>query len=314
MFILETTKEDLKLAKQEILSLSNSKILKYNNLFISDCDYTRLALVNFVYKDILEYKFNNNSNNNSNIDTVFNAFFNFETKFSFKFEYVNVDLKKAHKLISKIKEKGAVVNLKNPDKIFSLIKFKSKIYFCERIYVNSKDYLKRNPKLRPEFHPGACSSKFAKTLVNLSSIKKNNELLDPFCGTGGILIEAEFMGIKSFGSDLNRIMINRSRINLEHYKLNPKLIVEDALQIKGKYSAIVTELPFGKTTKIDFKVPKLFKLFLENIYKHNIADTVVVGLPSKFRYDYKKWTKVFDHNVYLHKSLSKRILVLKRNN
>lgn len=49
--------------------------------------------------------------------------------------------------------------------------------------------------------------RMARTLVNLSLCGTGATLLDPFCGTGGILIEAEMLGIHTLGSDFDPLMI-----------------------------------------------------------------------------------------------------------
>lgn len=290
MYIIETTKEDLRLAKEEIKVLSKYDVVSYNNLFIADCDYSRLALANHVYK-ILD---------------------KFPKCDSFKFEEVNIPKKKAFSYVAELKEKGAKVDLKNPSKVFALVRFKKQTYLCERIYSNPKDFLKRHPKHRPEFHPGACIPKFSKELVNLSGVKSGQLLVDPFCGTGGMLIEAYFMGVKVAGFDLSDFMLSKAKVNLKHYGIFAELEIADAMTFEKKCDVIVTELPFGKTTLLADTVPNLLSKFLNNIISKDLCKKVVVGLPSGYRYSTRGWTRVFDHEVYIHKSLSKRIIVLER--
>ncbi len=43
------------------------------------------------------------------------------------------------------------------------------------------------------------SPKLARCMVNLTGVKENDLVLDPFCGTGGILIEAGIMGARVIG-------------------------------------------------------------------------------------------------------------------
>ena len=65
----------------------------------------------------------------------------------------------------------------------------------------------RKVQHRPFFSPISLHPKLARVLVNISAIKRDETLLDPFCGTGGILIEAGLIGAKVIGSDIEEKMI-----------------------------------------------------------------------------------------------------------
>ena len=51
-------------------------------------------------------------------------------------------------------------------------------------------------------------------------VKKNETLLDPFCGTGGILIEAGILGINIIGSDIDKKLVYGCKENLNFYNIN----------------------------------------------------------------------------------------------
>lgn len=272
--LIETTKEDLKLAKAEIEAFTKTK--KYKNYFYTEDlpknVYSRFALANYVYEEITSIK----------IPKTFKV------------------IGKGNKVTSLIRsliERGSKVNLTNPEAEFHVIR--NQLY--EKVYTNRKNYLKRNPKFRPGFHPAACSAKLARILVNLAGNSKN--ILDPFCGTGGIIIEARLMGVKAEGSDLNREMVEKTKINLKHYKIKAKVLQKDALKIKGKYDSIVTELPFGITTKIESSIEKLLNDFMK-VAKKTTKKLIIVVPDSKYYLKPK-----FTHRIYIHKSLSKRIMI-----
>jgi len=42
-------------------------------------------------------------------------------------------------------------------------------------------------------------------MVNLSGARR--EVLDPFCGTGGVLIEAGLIGLEVYGFDIQQSMV-----------------------------------------------------------------------------------------------------------
>ena len=100
------------------------------------------------------------------------------------------------------------------------------------------------------------SPRLAKIMINLSMVKKNETLLDPFCGIGVILNEALIQGITVIGIDRDEEAINGARKNLEwsnFSKNNYKLINGDSSKIKNlKADVIVTEPDFGEALR---KIP-----------------------------------------------------------
>lgn len=279
MFI-ETTKEELAEAEINALCIAEKE---GNIYFTKECPYKRLALANRVFKEIEPKPAPKNK--------------------TFKLEFIQTN--KDFSIINILGKKGAKVNLKQPDIVFTQISFKGKTYFCEQIYQNKKEYLQRHPKFRPGFHPGACTPKLARVLVNLSGIKEGQILIDPFCGTGGICIEAAFMGIKVKGYDLEESMIEKSKLNAKFYKKRILFKQKNALELNERCDAIVTELPFGKTTKLAESLQTLVEKFLNNAKKY--TKKIVLVLPSNHGCTFS-WKEKY--TFYIHKSLSKEIFVL----
>lgn len=66
---------------------------------------------------------------------------------------------------------------------------------------------------------GMLPPKLAMMMINLSEPKKNDLILDPFCGSGTILTEAMIMGYQNlFGSDISTKAISDTKINIEWIK------------------------------------------------------------------------------------------------
>ncbi|MBT4060116.1 MAG: hypothetical protein HOE69_07420 [Euryarchaeota archaeon] len=72
----------------------------------------------------------------------------------------------------------------------------------------------RTAPKRPFFKPISLDPRLARAMVNLACPNGGN-ILDPFCGTGGILLEAASIGLHAFGSDADSRMVWGSRENLE---------------------------------------------------------------------------------------------------
>ena len=115
--------------------------------------------------------------------------------------------------------------------------------------------------------------KLARAMVNLLYPAKT--ITDPFCGTGGILIEAGLLKLQPIGIDIDKRMINATKTNLKKYKIKAKLKQADALTVKAKN--IATELPFGRNTKKQDLI-NLYTKFQKNCKKNKAK--LVITFPN----------------------------------
>ena len=172
--------------------------------------------------------------------------------------------------------------------------------------------------MRPSFHPSKMVPKLARSMVNLSQAVTGSTFLDPFCGVGGILLEAGLLGCQVMGVDALRRMTRGSRRNLKHFGMDPLGLVRgDAryLPIRN-VDAIATDPPYGTgASTLKSTTRNILKDFLPNAHsilpkgrRAVIASPVGTKTPdiaeaSGFR--------VMDrHEVYVHRSLTREILVL----
>ena len=72
----------------------------------------------------------------------------------------------------------------------------------------------RTAPKRPFFKPISLDPRLARSMVNISC-PAGGKFLDPFCGTGGILLEAAQVGCQVYGSDADSRMVEGSRENLK---------------------------------------------------------------------------------------------------
>ncbi len=74
------------------------------------------------------------------------------------------------------------------------------------------DWATRTAPNRPYFKPVSLDPKLARTMVNLAC-PNGGTLLDPFCGTGGLIVEGILCNIDCYGSDLAWPMVTGTREN-----------------------------------------------------------------------------------------------------
>jgi tRNA G10 N-methylase Trm11 len=106
-----------------------------------------------------------------------------------------------------------------------------RIHLAQTLAVQDIDEYARRDREKPVRDPlvGMLPPKLAQTLINMANTQHGDTLLDPFCGTGTILIEAYAMGIDTHGSDISPDMVDATRVNMEWFsggKLKPIYDVE----------------------------------------------------------------------------------------
>lgn len=154
---------------------------------------------------------------------------------------------KFQKLVEKIKKNGqARVCLNNPD--FVIIFYPALNLAGIQLNLPKIDWNKRTPAKRRFYHPSSLDPKYSRCMVNLACAKIGETLLDPFCGSGGILIEARDYGLRTIGIDIKESMCKGASLNGL-----TDLICANAFDFPVKLScvqAIVTDIPYGKSTHI----------------------------------------------------------------
>jgi tRNA (guanine10-N2)-dimethyltransferase len=119
-----------------------------------------------------------------------------------------------------------------------------------------RDYGDRRPTDRPFFQPGSMSPLDARALANLAGAAPGRTLLDPMCGTGGVLIEAGLAGARPIGVDAQSKMVRGARRNLRAYldrSGDAALLRGDATRLPTAADAadgVVFDAPYGRQSKI----------------------------------------------------------------
>jgi len=206
------------------------------------------------------------------------------------------------------------VNIKNP-KTTLVFFIRDKVYACLFLGDTDKSYLKRNPSTLPGLHPSAMKPKLARAMVNLTG-SKSGVLFDPFCGAGGLLIEAAFLGFKPVGYDIDYRMLEKARMNFKHFKINDFVLLQkDALSLNSRIRYLVTDLPYGVGTKSQH-IEKLYLRFLK-LLDGLLIKRAVIGFPTFVDFDVlikkTRLKAIKKFSYYIHKRFSKEIVVLEKD-
>ena len=123
----------------------------------------------------------------------------------------------------------------------------------------SVTWQERTGPMRPFFKPVSLDPRIARAMVNLAHPHTPDgrpALADPFCGTGGVLIEAALLGVHSYGLDLDEEMVEGTRRNLEWLGNEQDELaaviteVDDALEftLDEPVSAFAFDPPYGRNS------------------------------------------------------------------
>ena len=167
---------------------------------------------------------------------------------------------------------------------------------------------------RPAADPesGMLPPKLARIMVNLTEADTSAKLMDPFCGSGTVLMEAASMGFEYLvGNDLEEKAISDTKENLEwvkqeenldfDYKLynSPAESLSDTVQ--EKIDAVATEPYMGKPLQgnenekfLKEQANKLRRLYIDTFYEFAEVlnqDATVIFIIPQFKHK-DRWIKI----------------------
>ncbi|MFC6952434.1 TIGR01177 family methyltransferase [Halorubellus litoreus] len=132
-----------------------------------------------------------------------------------------------------------------------------------------RDFGDRKPTDRPFFQPGSMDPLLARAIANLAGARPGATVLDPMCGTGGVLVEAGLVGADVLGVDAQSKMARGARENLAAFldgdrapadtadRPNPgdwATMRGDATRLALRddaVSGVVFDAPYGRQSKIE---------------------------------------------------------------
>jgi tRNA (guanine10-N2)-dimethyltransferase len=175
----------------------------------------------------------------------------------------------------------------------------------------------RRPTDRPFFQPGSMDPMLARALVNIAGAREGATVVDPMCGTGGVLLEAGLVGARAVGSDAQTKMARGTRANLrDRFGASGDFAVcrgdVTRLPFADDFAdAAVFDVPYGRQSKIEGdSLADLVGSALAEA--HRVAARAVVVADRSWEAEARDagWTVEAHFERRVHRSLVRHVLVL----
>ncbi|MFP4625398.1 MAG: methyltransferase domain-containing protein [Natronomonas sp.] len=238
----------------------------------------------------------------------------------------SIDTQRAERELGRVLvERGLEVDLDSPDE--TLLAFFSETAALGWLETESvRDFSDRQPTQKPFFQPGSMDPMDARALANIARAGPDARLLDPMCGTGGILVEAGLAGAAVVGVDAQSKMVRGARRNLGAYLEDEyETLLGDATRLPFversreadttrtdfPFDGIVFDAPYGRQSKIAGRpLEELLESTLVEVRRLAPIAVVVCDRPCNVVAARAGWTieSRFDRRV--HRSLTRYVHVL----
>ncbi|MEF8781563.1 MAG: methyltransferase domain-containing protein [Haloarculaceae archaeon] len=213
-------------------------------------------------------------------------------------------------------DRGFTVDLDEPDHELRALFAEGTCALGWLVAESVRDYGERKPTDRPFFQPGSMDPLLARALANVAGARPGATVLDPMCGTGGILIEAGLVGARVVGVDAQQKMVRGSRENLEQALDGDWGVARgDARSLPvadGGVDAVVFDAPYGRQSKIEGRLDGLVLEALREAYRVAPRCIVVGDRPWAQPASEAGWTTEAAFDRPVHRSLTRYVLALRR--
>lgn len=215
---------------------------------------------------------------------------------------------------------GHRADLKNPEIQYRAVLTDGRCVFGRIMEsVDRSAFELRNPQNKPFFYPGVLMPRLARALANIARVAPGKIMLDPYCGTGGILVEAGLLGAEVLGCDVQKMILLGARMNLDFYGVNYSILLQDAgdMALKDEcIDCILTDPPYGRSAHVKGQsLDDLMQHSIQEIYRvlrpggHAV---IVSELPLEYWAQQAGFVIRAVYTQRVHRSLTRRFTVLDR--
>ena len=181
---------------------------------------------------------------------------------------------------------------------------------------------------RPFFKPISLEPRLARAVVNISAGTGQDYVVDPMCGTGGLLIESGLCNRPTLGIDADPEMVEGATKNIEWAGVDVEIKREDAttFHIGNRVSGVVLDPPYGRNSQGTLDHEILLSKTLQNTRNQvNAGCRFVMIMPASPELvdldeeinndDFTKlfsdngWEINFRYGVPIHSSLARQLII-----
>nr|WP_235420682.1 RNA methyltransferase [Jeotgalibacillus alimentarius] len=138
------------------------------------------------------------------------------------------------------------LDMRDPDIIFGLVPYEGRWYLG--IYKKAESVWLKHVK-KPREYSTALSTRTARAIANIAVPEPaGKKAIDPCCGIGTVLVEALSMGINIDGRDINPLVVQGSRENIQHFGLTGNVTLGAIADVQEHYDATIIDLPYNLYT------------------------------------------------------------------
>lgn len=215
-------------------------------------------------------------------------------------------------------DRGFSVDLDDPDHELRVVFSGDRCFVGWLAAASVRDFGSRLPTDKPFFQPGSMDPLLARAIANIAGAGPDATILDPMCGTGGVLVEAGLVGSDVFGTDAQWKMVRGALENLAHFLPDGTFatVRGDATHLPlrdGCVDAVVFDAPYGRQSKIaNLGLDDLVAGALSEA--HRVADRTVVVADRDWTAQAEAvgWTVESTFERRVHRSLDRHIAVLEK--
>lgn len=221
-------------------------------------------------------------------------------------------------------ESGHAIDLRSPAKVVFAWLMDGRIVAGLRLGEPDRSRFEgRISDERAHFSPVSMHPRRAASLLHLARVAPGGRVYDPFCGTGGFVLEAALEGYDAWGSDLDSFMVQGTLQTLAD--TGPEALeghvfeadIGHAAALVGLVDGIVTDLPYGRSSGTDGEElrPLYARAFAAFAAMLRPGGHAVIGHPDPALLDGIEaagFVVAERHAEFVHKSLTRHYAVVIR--
>lgn len=227
----------------------------------------------------------------------------------------DVDTQRAERALGDVLvERGFTIELEEPAHELRALFAADQAVLGWRVGTTPRGYRQRRPTDRPFFQPGSMDPMLARAVTNMAGVEPGDRVLDPMCGTGGILLEAARVGARPVGLDVQSKMVRGTRENLSRVVDEPTVLRGDAGGLPFATDAVASvafDTPYGRQSRVAGDLDRLVADALSEARRVANRGVVVGDQSWRAPATAAGWTVTDAFERRVHQSLTRYVLVLR---